>query len=46
MNIEALKINLQEINQIKKAFFYDNGQQVINQVKDILNKPQSLSRPI
>jgi CheY-like chemotaxis protein len=25
MNLEALKINLQEINKIKKAEFYVNG---------------------
>jgi hypothetical protein len=46
MNIEALKINLKEINQIKKAFFFDNGQQVINEVKEILSTPQILQRPI
>ena len=46
MNIEALKINLKEINQIEKAFFFDDGQQVINEVKEILSKPQILQRPI
>jgi hypothetical protein len=32
MNLEALKINLQEINKIKKSEFYVNGQEVIDRV--------------
>ena len=46
MNLEALKLNLTEINQISNAEFYINGQQVIDRVKDVLGLPNLLQRPI
>ncbi len=46
MNLEALKINLQEINKIKKSEFYVNGQEVIDRVKEVLTQPNKLARPI
>ena len=47
MNLEALKINLQEINKIKKAEFYVNGQEIIDRVLEVLTtETTTLVRPI
>ncbi len=47
MNLEALKINLQEINKIKKAEFYVNGQEIIDRVLEVLTtETTTLLRPI
>ena len=47
MNLEALKINLQEINKIKKTEFYVNGQEIIDRVLEVLTTETTiLVRPI